>query len=193
MAINSALLERARQTGADLAEADRQALIARAEYHTAIRRLHLAGASLREIAETLSLSHQRIQQIVDGSGGTWWRKAWRTRGTVRDAVCTWCGRPPSEVGKLVAGPKIYICDACAEAAVHQLTATRAAGSRLPDVRTRCSFCRRFGTGGRKIVTGPRANVCDACLTLCREFMTLEPADTPRPPRDAEAPREPHAN
>src|SRR3954469_3276433 len=129
------LLARARQTGADLAAAERQALLARAEYHTAIRRLHLARASLREIADALSLSHQRIQQIVDGSGGSWWRKAWRTRGTTRDAVCTWCGRPPSEVDKLVAGPKIYICDRCVKDASRELSAK----SGRP-ARTRCSFC-----------------------------------------------------
>ena len=100
MTLNQELLDRARQTGTGLADADRQAILARAEYHSAIRRLHLAGGSLREIAAALSLSHQRIQQIVDGSGGSWWRRAWRTRGTTRDAVCTWCGRPPSEVDKL---------------------------------------------------------------------------------------------
>src|ERR1044071_283775 len=104
MTLNPDLLARARRTGADVAEADREALLARAEYHTAIRRLHLAGASLREIAAALSLSHQRIQQIVDSAGGTGWRRAWRTRGAPPDAVCTWCQRPPSEVDKLVAGP-----------------------------------------------------------------------------------------
>jgi len=173
MTIHPDLLARARQTGADLADADRQALLARAEYHTAIRRLHLAGASLREIAEALALSHQRIQQIVDGSGGSWWRRAWRTRGTTRDAVCTWCGRPPSEVGKLVAGPKIYICDACAAVASRRLAAMGTAQAERTGIRTRCSFCRRSGAGGRRIVEGEHANVCDQCLKLCCEFMQLD--------------------
>src|SRR3954471_20747984 len=175
MTINPDLLARARQTGADLADADRQALLARAEHHTAIRRLHLAGASLREIAEAVALSHQRIQQIVEGSGGSWWRKAWRTRGTTRDAVCTWCSRPPSEVRKLVAGPNLYICDDCVADAFRQLAKTSKSMSGLRAVRTRCSFCRRAAAGERKVVTGARANVCDDCLRLCREFMTLEPA------------------
>lgn len=175
MTINPELLERARRTGTDLAEADRQALLARAEHHTAIRRLHLAGGSLREIADALSLSHQRIQQIVNGSGGSWWRKAWRTRGTMRDAVCTWCTRPPSEVRKLVAGPNLYICDDCVADAFRQLAKTSKSTAGLRAVRARCSFCRRAATGERKVVTGARANVCDDCLRLCREFMTLEPA------------------
>jgi hypothetical protein len=171
MTLNQELLERARQTGTGLAEADRQATLARADYHTAIRRLHLAGGSLREIAAALSLSHQRIQQIVDGSGGSWWRRAWRTRGTTRDAVCTWCGRPPSEVDKLVAGPKIYICDRCVKDASRELSA-KGGGTARP-ARTRCSFCNRSATGDRHVVTGTHASVCEQCLTLCREFMQLD--------------------
>ena len=171
MTLNQELLDRARQTGTGLADADRQATLARAEYHTAIRRLHLAGGSLREIAAALSLSHQRIQQIVDGSGGSWWRRAWRTRGTTRDAVCTWCGRPPSEVDKLVAGPKIYICDQCVKDASRELSA-KGGGTGRP-ARTRCSFCNRSSTADRHVVAGPHASVCDACLALCREFMQLD--------------------
>ena len=38
---------------------------AKVDYHHTIRRLHAAGASLREIAETLGLSHQRVHQIID--------------------------------------------------------------------------------------------------------------------------------
>lgn len=177
MTLNPELLERARRTGTDLAEADRQALLARAEHHTAIRRLHLAGASLREIADALSLSHQRIQQIVGASGGSWWRKAWRTRGITRDAVCTWCTRPPSEVGKLVAGPNIYICDDCVAQAFRQVAKTPELNAGRPAVRARCSFCSRAATTERKVVTGAHANVCDECLKLCRDFMTLEPART----------------
>src|SRR5262245_45699484 len=116
MGMTKELLDRARAAGDDLAEAERTVVIARGEYYTAIRRLHLAGASLREIAEVLSLSHQRVQQIVNVSGGSWWRRAWRTRRLRNGAVCTWCDRPPSEVTKLVAGPNIYICDACVTAA-----------------------------------------------------------------------------
>lgn len=170
--LNDELLQAARRTADGLAEADRQALVARAEHHTAVRRLHLAGGSLREIAEALSLSHQRIQQIVVGSGGSWWRRAWRTRGTIRDAVCTWCSRPPSEVRKLVAGPNIYICDDCvveAEKALPKLRSVKA--KRL--ARVRCNFCRRLNDGNRLVVPGETANVCDDCLRICREFMALD--------------------
>jgi hypothetical protein len=168
--LNQDLLKVARKTGADVAEADRQALVARAEYHTAVRRLHLAGASLREIAHALELSHQRVHQIVDGSGGSWWRRAWRTRGSTADAVCTWCGRPPSEVDKLVAGPNIYICDACVREAERSLR--KSEDSRVAVRVARCSFCRRFASARRKVVTGRQANVCADCLQTCRDFMAL---------------------
>src|SRR2546425_3047307 len=111
MALDHDLCENAKAAGARFAEAERQALLARADYHTAVRRLHLAGGSLREIAQALSLSHQRVQQIVNVAGGSWWRRVWRTRNMTRDLVCTWCDRPSSEVAKLIAGPKVFICEA----------------------------------------------------------------------------------
>jgi hypothetical protein len=54
----------------------------RADYNDVVRRLHAAGGSLREIAENLGLSHQRVHQIVEGGevppvrGGRGPRFAW---------------------------------------------------------------------------------------------------------------------
>ena len=168
--MDSPLLERAREAGARLAEAERQALLARADYHTAIRRLHLAGTPLREIAKTLALSHQRVQQIVSASGGSWWQ-VWRRRGTRVDAVCTWCGRPPAEVHKLIAGPKIYICDSCVESAERVMEGKPSSGLQraAAGARARCSFCRKRADADRSIVTG-LANVCGECLRVCREIL-----------------------
>jgi hypothetical protein len=42
---------------------------ARSDYHHTIRRLSASGASLREIADALGLSHQRVHQIVDAPTG----------------------------------------------------------------------------------------------------------------------------
>jgi hypothetical protein len=174
--LDSKLLAQARSAGAQHEEAERQALLTRADYHTAIRRLHLAGGSLREIAHALSLSHQRVQQIVSGAGGTWWSRFWDTRSKP-DAVCTWCGRPPGEVSKLIAGPRVYICDACVEAA--EGTASRGPTSRSsgPFERPqrkrpllRCAFCSKRSTGTRQILTAPSGNVCTDCLRTCREIL-----------------------
>jgi len=171
------LLDQAKAAGTRLAEAERTALLARADYHTAIRRLHLAGASLREIADALSLSHQRVQQVVTAAGGSWWQ-VWRRRTTERDAVCTWCERPPSEVSKLIAGPKVYICDSCVDAADRAVRSTATEQSTLKTLtgatRHRCSFCRKRGTESRSLVTGP-ANVCAECLVVCRDILNSRAA------------------
>jgi ATP-dependent protease Clp ATPase subunit len=37
---------------------------------------------------------------------------WKTR-----LACSFCGKSATEVAKLVAGPKVYICDACAATAI----------------------------------------------------------------------------
>src|SRR3712207_3286914 len=127
MMLNPELLAKARNLGAALTDAERRALLARTDYNAAVRRLHLAGASLREIAEALSLSHQRVQQIVNGAGRTWWNRVWRTRRVTPDAICTWCGRPPGEVAKLIAGPRVYMCDACVSSAEEVAAGRSSAG------------------------------------------------------------------
>jgi hypothetical protein len=172
MVLDDSLLTRAKDAGSKAAEADRAALLARADYHTAIRRLHLAGGSLREIAEALTLSHQRVQQIVDAAGGTWWRRVWRTRSVKRDAACTFCARPPSEVKKLVAGPNVYLCDVCAAQAGRALSQGGRAGFAVTRKRNeaRCSFCGKRSAADRAVMSGAEASVCDACLVICGEIM-----------------------
>ena len=173
------LLDTARAARADLDEADRRALLSRAEYHTAIRRLHLAGGSVREVAQALALSHQRVQQIVKGAGGTWWRRMWRTRTVRPDAVCTWCGRPPSEVAKLIAGPSVYICDACIADAERAASGRETPGSfsltTRASVRRRCSFCARTGGKSRPILAASAGHVCGPCLQTCRQIVDSSPA------------------
>jgi hypothetical protein len=171
-ALDDGLLERAREAGARLEEAEREAQQARAEYHTMVRRLHLGGASLREVAGALGLSHQRVQQIVQSAGGTWWQRVWRTRTPRRDAVCTFCERPPSEVAKLIAGPNVYICDACIERSEHALAGRAATGAgavRPAGAAARCSFCGKRRGPQRRVVAGEQARICSECLGIAREF------------------------
>jgi len=51
MPLDSGLLGQARTAKARAIDTERDAEVARAEFHRAIRRLQLAGGSLREIAE----------------------------------------------------------------------------------------------------------------------------------------------
>jgi hypothetical protein len=181
------LLVKARAAGSNLEEAERRVLLARAEYHTAVRRMHLAGGSLREIAEALNISHQRVQQMVNGAGGSWWSRVWRARNVKRDAVCSFCERPPSELAALIAGPDVYICDKCVERASVRANSSAgsvaaepgAASQVAPPVsgamevaregdRARCSFC---GKGAdRPVVKTASANICAECLGICQDIL-----------------------
>jgi ATP-dependent Clp protease ATP-binding subunit ClpA len=64
VALDEQILQEAKAAREALLEVERQQEHAKVDYHHAIRRLHAAGGSLREIAEALGLSHQRVHQIV---------------------------------------------------------------------------------------------------------------------------------
>lgn len=104
MTLDEELLAAARKAGAASALAQEQAAVAKEIYHYAVLKLHRAGGSMREIAEALNISHQRVHQIVEQSK--------------RTEKCWFCGREGHEVSKLMAGPLALICDLCvAEAQV----------------------------------------------------------------------------
>jgi hypothetical protein len=71
MPLDSDLLRQAIAAEARVIDTEHDAEIARAEFHRSIRRLQLAGGSLREIAQAPGLSHQRVHQIVEATGGSW--------------------------------------------------------------------------------------------------------------------------
>jgi ClpX C4-type zinc finger len=178
------LLAAARQAQEQLVEADHAAEVARAQFHRAVRRLHLSGASLRELAAALNLSHQRVHQIVETAGGA---RRWGRRGRLpAELACSFCGRRQKKARKLVAGPGVYICEPCVELAEGVIRSGEAAETALgplhsvPDTtaQRRCSFCgkRRHqvsglatsagGPGGK---LGDDAAICAECLVLCREI------------------------
>jgi len=68
VALDETLLREARETRDRVIELLHEAERARVDHHYAVRRLHASGASMRQIAEALGLSHQRIHQIVDEGG-----------------------------------------------------------------------------------------------------------------------------
>ncbi|MFD9704597.1 ClpX C4-type zinc finger protein [Lentzea sp. NPDC059081] len=98
MTLDEDLLAAARKAGTASAAAQGQADIAKAVYHHSVLRLHRAGGSMREIAEALKMSHQRVHQIVEQSK--------------RVERCWFCSRTAGDVGKLMAGPAALICDLC---------------------------------------------------------------------------------
>jgi hypothetical protein len=161
--VNSELLTEARQAQERLIDAERDVEVARAEFHRAVRRLHLHGSSLRELAAGLGLSHQRVHQIVEEAGGS------RRRIRIRDGgqsqsqsqsqsghsrtqqhrlSCTFCGKTQKQVRKLIAGPGVFICGGCVTLARHVIadsvtvTTERGPIHVVPEQqpRAQCNFC-----------------------------------------------------
>jgi hypothetical protein len=183
--VDDELLAAARQAQEQLIEADHAAEVAKAEFHRAVRRLHLSGASLRELAAALHLSHQRVHQIVETAGGG---RRWGRRGQLPpDLACSFCGRPQRKTRKLVAGPGIYICEKCVQMAEAVIRSGQPAETALGPLHSipgdmtqrRCSFCgkrRHQVTGLAASVGNPvvgkgagDAAICAECLILCGEI------------------------
>jgi hypothetical protein len=66
--VDETIVEQALAARERLGELQEQAERGRTEFHQAVRRLHAAGASMRDVADALGLSHQRVHQIVNGGG-----------------------------------------------------------------------------------------------------------------------------
>jgi len=172
------LLEEARQARGYLIDAEHDAEVARAEFHRAVRRLHLHGASL------LQLSHQRVHQIVEAAGGA---RRWRRRErTTLELHCSFCGRAQRKTRKLVAGPDVYICESCVERAASVIASGRSDQTTLSPLTPvppaeksrRCSFCGKHRHQLSGLATAEHnphgklntdAAICSDCLTLCREI------------------------
>ena len=176
MALEPRILTAASEAEERLIEAEHKAAIARANFHRAVRKLHLSGGSLREIASEFGLSHQRVHQIVeDAGGGRHWRKR-KDRGEPR--ACSFCGRPKRKSRQLVAGPGVFICGSCVTLANGVVSTGRDTETPLGPVvalaeengRERCSFCgkRRHQVAG--LASTGDAEICNECLTLCEEIL-----------------------
>ena len=167
--------------------------MARAEFYRAVRRLHLHGSSLRELAAGLGLSHQRVHQIVEEAGGSRrWVRIRDKQARPRDHLleCTFCGKAQDQVRKLIAGPGAYICEGCVDLAVDVITSGHAARTALGAVNNvpeeqsgvRCNFCGKDRSQVERVAIMPEvtvertsasAAICSECLVLCGEIITEE--------------------
>lgn len=90
MTLNEETLTQARTARDRLLELQHESERAQADFRDAVRRLHAAGGSMREIGDGLGMSHQRVHQIVDAvtpgerPEGRW-APVHRARRGVRDA------------------------------------------------------------------------------------------------------------
>jgi len=187
--MDETLLAEARQAQERLIDAERDADVARADFHRAVRRLHLHGASLRELASGLGLSHQRVHQIVESAGGS---RRWMRRDRVRPdpglLACTFCGKDQKQVKKLIAGPSVYICDGCVDLAKSVISDGQPVTTHIAELtagpgdepRTQCSFCGKCRDQVAGLIVSSvqterkaPATICIECLGLCAEIITEE--------------------
>jgi hypothetical protein len=192
MTLDQGLLREAEAARERLIDAQHAAERAKVDYHHAIRRLHAAGGSLREVAEALGLSHQRVHQIVDEAAEParpWWRRRrWEWQGRRPAGPCSFCGRSQEECAKLIAGPGVFVCDRCVVDA-SRLAAGAAVNDRVEppmllepaSSQARCSFCGKQARQVRRLVAsglasptggkiGQGTRICDRCLALCEEIL-----------------------
>jgi hypothetical protein len=190
MGLDPELVREAERAREQLAVAQHAAYRAKVDYHQAIRQLHAAGGSLREIAEALRLSHQRVHQIIEEAAEPTRRRRWRREPQLLSGPvgpCAFCGRPRDVCAKLIAGPGVFICDRC----VIQVTRLAAGAAvegqtegsmRLepPGSEAKCSFCGKEARKVRHLVAsglsvpagkfGDLPRICDKCRDLCLEIL-----------------------
>ena len=188
MGLDPELVREAERAKEQLAVAQHAAYRAKVDYRQAIRRLHAAGGSLREIAEAFRMSHQRVHQIINEAAEATRRR--RESQVLSGPVgpCSFCGRPRDVCARLIAGPAVFICDRCV------VQATRlAAGSAVDDLRVegsmrleppgsqaKCSFCGLEARQVRHLVAsglavpagkfGELPRICDRCRDLGLEIL-----------------------
>lgn len=187
MGLNRELVREAARAKEELAVAQHAADRAKVDYHQAIRRLHAAGGSLREIAAAFRLSHQRVHQIINqaAEAARRWRESQVLSGPV--GPCSFCGRPRDVCAKLIAGPEVFICDRCVLQATRLAAGPAVEGQaegplrlEVPGSQAQCSFCGREARKARHLVAsglvvpagkfGDLPRICDQCRGLCLEIL-----------------------
>jgi hypothetical protein len=178
-----------------------QAYEARAAFHQAIRRLHAAGGSMREIATALGMSHQRVHQIIGTEGiveveasavtevsslpvAVEASSAPAVATTTAEDACSFCGAPRRELDKLLAGPgPVFICDACVRRAAN-VVAGGEDGETLrhvpADDDATCSFCGNSSAIGGAMAehSDGRPRICAKCTTTCEKLLRDDKPDRP---------------
>ena len=83
--------------------------------------------------------------------------------------CSFCGKSPEEVQRLIAGPGgVYVCDECVA------ILSRGPESPQEEQGLRCSFCGKYQQQVPYLAIGPHGvNICRACLVLCQEIIAEE--------------------
>jgi hypothetical protein len=176
MTVDERLAAQAREAAQRITERQRDLDGARAEFQRSVRALYLAGGSLREIADALGLSHQRVHQLLDLPV-----QQERRRHKSRLA-CSFCAREQDAVRKLIMGPGVGICNDCVPLAAgvteHRAAAADSRTSLVHRADGKCSFCGKGAASACGLAAGADAAVCTECLALCREILRDEGVTSP---------------
>ena len=70
---------------------------------------------------------------------------------LRQLRCSFCGKKDAEVSKLVAGPRVYICDACVAVASRLMEGGTQDGGQTRGVRP--TIWRRLSARARQLLRG----------------------------------------
>lgn len=105
--------------------------------------------------------------------------------------CSFCGQDQRKVKKLIAGPKVYICDSCIEFFNEILEDEKLREDRHsePDyciydavngsfTQQRCNFCGKERQSVKGLLSGPYANICHDCVELCSNIIHKAKDDEP---------------
>jgi len=146
--IDGALMGQARSAGAKLAEAEKEVTGARAELHTAIRRMRLGGGSFREIAAAPG----QVEQIVESAKlAEAEKKATVARAEYNAAIRR----------MHLSGGSFREIAAALGLSHHrvQMIVEGAGGSRS----LACMFCGRPQSEVKKLAVGREVSICDGCV------------------------------
>jgi len=201
MTIDPELVRAGRRLRDRLAELGAEAERVQADLRRQVGLMRAAGGSPAEIAAAVGLGEDQVRELLraaDGAAVVGDAVAARLEeldeaedvdlgGPSREAAtgwvtlsCAFCGASQENVGKLIAGPGVAICDGCARLALDLLVAGESDGGSLrlvggdPRDRFRCSFCGKRSRRVGHLVTGSGGvNICGECLDLCNEILREE--------------------
>ena len=115
---------------------------------------------------------------------------------MEDFHCSFCGKRRIEVGKLISGPRVFICNECVtrcrqilgprliieeastdpERTTEDLPAQpmsddeEITAERKPPDEHHCSFCGTLKTDVARLVAGPTVYICNECVELCEDVI-----------------------
>jgi ATP-dependent protease Clp ATPase subunit len=102
----------------------------------------------------------------------------------RSSSCAGCGRPKSDVRKIITGPGLAICDRCVEsasAAIQRPGPPWSLDAYDPSLKARktkrCSFCGQDSEEVGGLVILADGAICTKCVDLCVRIWAEERAAT----------------